>query len=239
VIGEEPAIKVERLDGDVLVLDGLGLARAFFAGGSSSSAEALGRSDRVELDDVIAMNRSMRSRSPHHVWTAIVESETPWLAALPGDLDLLATGDARWKSVRADDLIRDALAAVIGDGRGPAVATKLLHLKRPRLFPMLDQLVAEMLGANAADLAASDRRVDAAAALALAIRREGRRNLPALRAIQRTLADEGAPQTLVRLFDAILWLAHPAARVGAGRRTLEISAQPVSSVSGGTISRSR
>jgi uncharacterized protein DUF6308 len=214
------ALRVERLDGDVLVLDGLGLARAFFAGDDGEGDDVLGAPDRLELADVVAMNSTMRSRSPHHVWAGVVDVETPWLAALPVDLDLIATGDRRWKEAGADALVADALAAVVGPGRAPAVATKLLHLKRPRLFPMLDALVAEMLGASAPDMVAADRRAAAAAQLVLAVRREGRRNLAALRAIQRDLP--GRPRTLVRIFDAVLWLAHPSARVRGARRELSV-----------------
>jgi len=216
-------LRVERLDGDVLELDGLGLARAFFRAEESAGDDVLGDPDRLALDDVVAMNRFMRSRSPHHVWTGVVDVETPWLAALPVDLDLIATGDRRWRDAGADRLVADALATVVGPGRAPAVATKLLHLKRPRLFPMLDALVAEMLGASAPDMVAADRRAAAAAELVLAVRREGRRNLAALRAVQRELA--GRPRTLVRIFDAILWLAHPSARVRGARREVVVRAR--------------
>jgi hypothetical protein len=211
----------------VLELDGPGLARAFFAGDAAAEDEAgaLGNPDRIELEDVIAMNRSMRSRSPHRVWDGVVGFEAPWLAALPPDLDLLAAGEARWKALRGDELIAAALGAVVGPGRAPAVATKLLHLKRPRLFPMLDALVAEMLGASAPDLAVEGRRAAAAAELVLAVRREGRRNLAALKAIQRELAAGGHRHSLVRVFDAILWLAHPAARV-RGTRVLSAWLDP-------------
>jgi hypothetical protein len=213
-------LRVERLDGDVLELDGLGLAQAFFAGDPSSEDGVLGRGDRIDLEDVIAMNSTMRSRSPHRVWEGVVGVDAPWLAAIPVDLDLIAAGDRRWKEVGGGPLVAAALAAVIGPGRAPAVATKLLHLKRPRLFPMLDALVAEMLGASAPDLVAADRRAPAAAELVLAVRREGRRNLAALRAVQRELP--GPQRSLVRIFDAILWLAHPAARVRGTRRVLGV-----------------
>ncbi len=211
-------LRVERLDGDVLELDGLGLARAFFAGDPpADEAEPLGDPGRIDLDDVMAMNRSMRSRSPHRVWDGVVGVDAPWLAALPPDLDLIAAGEARWKALGGDGLVAAALGAVVGPGRAPAVATKLLHLKRPRLFPMLDALVAEMLGASVPDLAAEGRRAAAAAELVLAVRREGRRNHAALKAIRSELASVGQRHSLVRVFDAILWIAHPAARARGTR----------------------
>jgi hypothetical protein len=82
---------------------------------------------------------------------------------------------------------------------------------------MLDALVAEMLGASAPDMAVEGRRAAAAAALVLAVRREGRRNLAALKAIRLELAAGGQRHSLVRVFDAILWIAHPAARARGTR----------------------
>ena len=230
---DEFAICVERLDGELLILDGFALARGFFAGDASSIGEAafdsvagLGNPERVELSDVIAMNRTMRARSPHRAWTAIIEVEAPWLSSVPQDLDLLETDDATWHATRGEELVAAALAATIGPGRGMAVATKLLHLKRPRLFPMLDRLVAEMLGAVLANDPTLGRRVEIAAELTWAIRSEGRRNLDSLSRIREALSVEGTDRSLVRIFDAILWLAHPAAGVNGVRRTIEVRPAP-------------
>jgi hypothetical protein len=103
-----------------------------------------------------------------------------------------------------------------------AVATKLLHLKRPRLFPMLDRFVAEMLGAGLTNDPKDEQRLDTAVRLTQAIRFEGRRNLDALCKIRDALAAEGTQRSLVRLFDAILWFAHPAAGVAGVQRTIEV-----------------
>jgi Family of unknown function (DUF6308) len=217
------ALHVERLDGELLVLDGLGLARGFFAGAGSPDAPiALGDPSRIELDDVMAMNRTMRSRSPHSVWADVVEADTPWLAALPLDLDLLELDDDGWTAAGGDDLVSAALAAMLGPGRGMAVATKLLHLKRPRLFPMLDRFVAEMLGLSVPDGGNPQQRVDAAVRLTRAIRDQGRRNLAPLRRIRDSLAADGSDRSLVRIFDAILWFAHPAAGVAGSQRLIEV-----------------
>jgi len=101
-----------------------------------------------------------------------------------------------------------------------AVATKLLHLKRPRLFPMLDRFVAELLGAGLTDSGGEEARAATAAALMRTIRREGRRNLKELRGVQARLAKDGRKLSLVRIFDAVLWSAHPAAGLTGARRTL-------------------
>jgi Family of unknown function (DUF6308) len=226
-------IHVERLDGELLILDGLALARGFFAGDPSSVGEAafdsvagLGNSERIELTDVMAMNRTMRARSPHTAWSAIIDAKAPWLSSVPAELDLLETTDTSWHAAKGDELIAAALAATIGPGRGMAVATKLLHLKRPRLFPMLDRLVAEMLGAGLPNDPTSARRVEMAIHLTRAIRSEGRRNVDTLRRICEVLSAEGKERSLVRIFDAMLWLAHPAAGVEGVRRAIEVRATP-------------
>lgn len=222
-------ICVERLDHESLVLDGLALARGFFRDDPSSvdegafgAAAGLGNAGRIELADVIAMNRTMRARSPHKAWTAIVDVDAPWLIALPADLDLLEADDKQWRDARGDELVSAALVATIGPGRGMAVATKLLHLKRPRLFPMLDRLVAEMLGLGVPNESTVEQRVDTAIRLTHTIRAEGRRNLDALRNIRDELAQERTQRSLIRLFDAILWFAHPAAGVRGAPRTIEV-----------------
>jgi Family of unknown function (DUF6308) len=216
------SIRVERLDHEILILDGLALARGFFAGDEASAPGVLGSPDRIELADVIAMNSTMRSRSPHRVWADVVDVQAPWLAAIPTDLDLLETGDRTWTRARGDELVAGALAATIGPGRGLAVATKLLHLKRPRLFPMLDRLVAEMLGLSLTDDPRPAQRVEAAVRLTRTIRTEGRRNLEPLRAVRDALSADGTSRSLVRILDAILWFAHPAARIAGASRTIEV-----------------
>ena len=222
-------IRVERLDGEILVLDGLALARGFFGSDPSPGDEGalhapagLGDPARIELDDVIEMNRTMRSRSPHRVWAPVIDADAPWLSSIPVDLDLLETDDESWRAARGNDLVSAALTATIAPGRGMSVATKLLHLKRPRLFPMLDRLVAEMLGLGLAEAPTSEQRVETAVRLTGAIRSEGRRNLEALAGIRDVLAAEGPHRSLVRLLDAIVWFAHPAARIAGAPRTIEV-----------------
>jgi hypothetical protein len=213
-------VRIERLDGELLVLDGLSLARGFFGTTGPAGRDALsgfGNPVRIEPDDLLELNR-MGARSPQKVWTEIVAAEAPWLAAVPPALDLVETGDRAWRTARGDDLVAAALAATIGPGRGMSVATKLLHLKRPRLFPMLDRLVAEMLGASGDD----NQRVDTAVRLVDVFRVEGRRNLEPLRAVRSALAAEGRTTSLVRLLDAIVWFAHPAAGATGARRTIDV-----------------
>jgi hypothetical protein len=103
-----------------------------------------------------------------------------------------------------------------------AVATKLLHYKRPRLFPVLDSFVAEMFGMNIPDVGKAHERVEAAVRLTSAIRSEGRRNVETLRSIRDLLAQETSQRSLIRIFDAIVWFSHPAAGIKGAPRAIDV-----------------
>ena len=117
-----------------------------------------------------------------------------------------------------------ALTAAIGDRRGPSVATKVLHLKRPRLFPVLDGLVATMLGVNMPEDAPHSRRVQISVGLLLHLRAQGRANLHQLQTIRALLNADGVDRPLVRILDAIVWFAHPAAGVPNAVREISVTA---------------
>jgi hypothetical protein len=122
-------------------------------------------------------------------------------------------------------LLAAAIGACIHPGIGLAGATKLLHLKRPRLTPILDELVAEMMGVSLPGSPTVDQRVAIAQRLASAIRREGRRNLEVLQRIQAQLAKDDIDRPLIRIFDAILWFSHPAASVTGAKRSIAVRVQ--------------
>lgn len=205
-------LHIERLDGGALELDGTALARAFFTRDPSSvgvgSFDGLaGRTarDRIELADVQALNRTMRARSAHSSWAALIDTSLPWLEAIDPTLDLIRASDAHWERERVTHLLTAAMNATVGPMRGVSVATKMLHLKRPQLFPVLDALVAQMIGSP--PLVSASPAIEVVAHL----RRQGRENLGALLAIQDDLDRRGYPRSLVRILDAVLWLSHPAA----------------------------
>ena len=150
-------------------------------------------------------------------WEPLLDRRLEWLEAIPTDFDLITASPNGWGRLRGDALVRAALLACVGSGRGVSVATKMLHLKRPRLFPVLDSFVAQMLGGTTADDAPVAIRVARATELTTHIRREGRRNLVVLLELQRRLEHERFARSLVRILDAALWLSHPAAGSGLGR----------------------
>ena len=215
---------IARLDGGKLVLHAEGLASHFFAVDPSSVGvgaydSLAGRTSpaRIELHDVVALNTTMRARTPHGAWEPLLDRRLEWLQAIPTDFDLIEASPSDWSRLGGDALVQTALMACIGRGRGVSVATKMLHLKRPRLFPVLDSFVAQMLGGTIADDAPVAVRGARATELTTHVRREGRRNLVVLSELQRRLEQEKIGRSLVRILDAALWLSHPAAGSRVGR----------------------
>ena len=146
-----------------------------------------------------------------------------WLARLALELDRIETDDPDWMAASGDEFVSDAIAACLQPGVGLAGATKVLHLKRPRLFPVLDSLVVQMMGINVGDDMSRTQRIAVAERVTAALRREGRRNVEALRAIQTEVNDGGGVRlTLVRILDICLWFAHPAAGVPGARREIRV-----------------
>ena len=97
-------------------------------------------------------------------------------------------------------------AAALGPYRNHAVATKVLHLKRPLLIPILDSLVVEQIGGGE-----RTPPID----LVLHLRAEGQRNRFALRQVQASLEEARITRPLVRILDVLLWSGHPAAGLKA------------------------
>jgi hypothetical protein len=93
------------------------------------------------------------------------------------------------------------LTSAVAPYRNLSVATKVLHLKRPHLFPVLDSLVAQQIGGVGRP----------AMELMDHIRAVGRANQEALLLIDASLDEVGIRRTAVRILDALLWASHLAA----------------------------
>src|SRR4051812_40434751 len=100
-------LRIARLDGSELVIDGAGLTQFFFAtdpssvgSGSYDSLAGKGARNRIEVADIQALNRTMRARSAHANWADLVDRDLDWLRAIPTDLDLVGSGDDAWQRVR-------------------------------------------------------------------------------------------------------------------------------------------
>ncbi len=194
-IGRGPTLIVESADRLVALF--LANDASAKPGGYDSRA-GIGVPDRIADDEITAINQTMRARSAHAAWDDLVAAgRLPWLAAIDPEWDLILLESAAWRAARPH--VAQALATTVAKGRGLSVATKVLHLKRPRIFPVLDSLVLQTLGVT-----------DAVPPIDIVehIRAEGRRNMDALRSIQSAVAPN---RTLVRILDILLWTTHPAA----------------------------
>jgi DNA invertase Pin-like site-specific DNA recombinase len=159
---------------------------------------------RITTDDVRTINQTMRARSPHMVWEVLTGAgRLPWLAALDPSWDLVELPDREWERFGCTALLTAAFTAAIAPHRQLAGATKMLHLKRPSLFPILDTLVVEQIGG------ARRSPID----LLLHLRAEAQRNRLALHEVQSNLQTAQITRTLARILDALLWSSHPAAAI--------------------------
>ena len=194
-----PALVIEDAEG--LALDVFRFDASSQPGGYDDQA-GRGTRDRITSDDIVAINTTMRARSPHAAWAALTDGAMPlaWLTALDLTWDLIELDDATWDTT-ARPAVEAALLAAPRPRRGLYLGTNVLHLKRPRMFPVLDRLVLEQLGAT--ESVGAMRTVDH-------LRSEGRRNLDDLRSVRSSLARH-YDRSLVRIMDVLLWASHPAA----------------------------
>lgn len=191
-----------------MIEDGYDVAREFFTKDASSTAsngyDALaGRTaaHRIVDADIAVMYRTMRVRSRRDAWAIFLVEDGPvqWLRALNRNWDLLDLDDDLWAS-RAAPRLGAAFAAMIGPHRQLTGVSKVLHLKRPRLVPILDLLVVEQLGG----------RGRSPMELTAHYRSQLLANQRAMRLIVSKLAEkEEIVRTPVRVMDALLWTSHP------------------------------
>jgi Family of unknown function (DUF6308) len=216
-IGSGPSLVIENAEALVAhFLDSDASARP----GGYDDLAGRGERDRITRSDVVAINTTMRARSPHTAWDALINDTgpLPWLAGLDPTWDLVSTPDQLWHSaVRLR--VEAALVAATGPGRGISVGTKMLHLKRPRMFPVLDSLVLQQLGVT--ESVPMIKVVEH-------LRAEGTRNLAGFREIQASIAPR--QRSVVRLLDVLLWASHPAAGLGSSMSRWEHRFRPDASV---------
>jgi hypothetical protein len=159
--------------------------------------------NRITAGDITAINQTTAARSPAKHWDKLTtpKSDLPSLAALDTRWDLFEMTDEAWKSNDMEAALAKVFDAVMGPYRGAAVVTKVLHIKRPKLIPVCDSVVAATMGTtldNSSDPWSVRRFV-------VHLRSQGRENLESLRTIQQRLHAIGFDRSLVRILDSILW----------------------------------
>lgn len=210
-------LRVARLDGtELTIVNADRLADLFFALDRSSRGDdsydamtSRTSPNRIERVDVDAINGPMRARSKPEVWQDLYDVQhLPWLAALDPGWDLMCD-DARWDADRIPEAIIGALLGVIAPYRNVSVATKMLHLKRPALFPVLDRLVVESVNGHISSTASPLTRASQALVVTEHLRREIRKHQEELVEIQGRLHAIGVDRTTTRIMDGLLWMTHP------------------------------
>lgn len=204
------SVVIERMDGSTpLIIERAELlAEGFFRLDPSSRAGGIDAlvgstpSNEIVWADLQIINRTFVARSsPEHWKDLFTAGALPWLEVVDPSWDLIALDDEDWVRLDCRELLGDALSKLLAPYRAQAVATKMLHLKRWRLVPVVDRLVAQQLGApsTADTLQIIDH-----------VRAQGRANTQALEAIQMHLAQRGLERSFVRILDGLLWTSHPA-----------------------------
>jgi hypothetical protein len=135
--------------GRVVIDDAEVLADRFFGSDKSSisptgfdARAAMPTSARVEAEDVQAIWSTMRirgSRTPLYDLVPLVD--IPEIDAMDGGWDVMTLDEETWRT-QAVPAIRGAPERLNPiRGMGPAIMTKLLGLKRPRLVPLCDSVL--------------------------------------------------------------------------------------------------
>jgi hypothetical protein len=108
------------------------------------------RLHRVQDDDVTAVNRTMAARTAHSAWAPVVDlGLLESLQVIDPMWDLILLADADWAALDVPARLHSLFSQVRRPKLGIAVVTKILHIKRPKLIPVLDSLVLAQIGAGA------------------------------------------------------------------------------------------
>lgn len=209
-------IRLDMLSGSVLVFDDPAPLVRLFVGpdGLDGYDDWAGRSprDRLVAEDVTVLNTFARARSGRVHWQELIDDRAPaWLAAIKPEWDAAMTDEPEWERAGIGGKVEAAFEAMCGPYRGLSVASKMLHLKRPRLIPLLDALVVEQLGLGVPSQAAPEVKAGYAARVIAHLAAQARSNRAALVALQHGLAQDGIELSAIRLIDILVWSSHPAA----------------------------
>src|SRR6266849_2697467 len=160
----------------------------------------------------------MGAGSSYSNWNRLCKRGTlAGLRAIKPEIDVFLTSDSEWAARHVLDNLASLFGLVIGKGIGIAVATKVLHLKRPRLIPVCDSYVLRLMGIPG-------ENAGSGVALVECLRTLRTQWTPPLQQLQRSLRDRGYDRSLVRIADAVMWSALDPERsrvspsVGSGRQ---------------------
>jgi len=161
--------------------------------------------DRIALEDIEAANNLFAGIRPGAALAILKSSEIPaGLAALP-DEELDEIPPERWEQSQWD-LARLLWAFCSLRWVDLAVATRVLHLKRPHLIPILDPSVVRfLLGSDPSTVEDKEKLVHLGLAAIEIIRQDLMANRRAFRRLESALSDLPIPLPRVRLYDILAW----------------------------------
>jgi hypothetical protein len=162
-------------------------------------------SDEIKPDDIRAANRLYARVGSVPAEAFITSARVHETLGAVQDEELDAIPDSRWAETRT--AIAELFGAAIElRGIGLAVASKVLHLKRPHLIPILDSFVVRLLdGAKLERIDKKGQLVDIGLRTLDIIRSDMHRQQKAFAELQASLCDLPLPLTRVRLFDILCW----------------------------------
>src|SRR6266851_8746096 len=108
----ETTLRIERLDGGVLVIDAGPFATAVFEAPKVVAFEQIaGTTSRNAITnyDLELLNRFMGARTPYRRWKPIVDKRPRWLQRIDPQLDLIRTSERMWRAIDGDHLVHSAL----------------------------------------------------------------------------------------------------------------------------------
>lgn len=207
---------------ELVVDDPVGTVTRFFAEDPSSAGPrsydayvTSGRSpaNRIVSDDITAINTTMRARSSHADWELILARPSlPELAAVQSDWDIFETSTAEWRRGAVPTKLAALFDVVTGPGIGISRATKVLHIKRPRLIPVCDSYVLRLMGIPGDNSGSAVALIEHLRSLRAGLR-------PVLSRLQGDLRRRGCERTLLRIADALIWSSYPDTWLARSRRT--------------------
>ena len=126
---------------------------------------------------------------------------SPLLSEIP-NTPIFEFNDDEWTNIKS--LVEKLLVKFVSIyGVGIAKATKILHLKRPELFPVLDSYVIQFLTGK--NLSSSNRDVRLALQSLDTSKQLIQTQINEFKQLQNTVNDLPIPLTVVRLFDILCW----------------------------------
>ncbi len=159
-----------------------------------------GEPDVFQRDLLAATNGPMRARSRVEAWHRFIGQPIRELALISQEADLLDLSDEQYSDARSR--LKACYNLLTGDGIGDVAASKMLHLKRPKLAAISDMLTKRALGVSY-----NLSYVDQAMAVTDRVREVGLANKQLLCDLQEELAHQAEPIVLsrIRLLDILIW----------------------------------